>query len=72
MIDLKFGYHQLKIRPKNLPKTIFRNRNGHIEFLVMSFGFTNAPAMFIHLMNEVLKPFIYSFVKVFIVNILVY
>jgi len=71
-IDLRFGYHQLKIRPEDVPKTAFRTRYGHYEFMVMSFGLTNAPAAFMSLMNWVFKPFFDSFVIVLIDDILVY
>ena len=71
-IDLRFGYHQLRIRAVNIPKTTFRTRYGNYEFIVMSFGLTNAPATFMDLMTRVFRPFLDSFVIVFIDDILVY
>ena len=71
-IDLRSGYHQIKIRAKDIPKIAFSTRYGLYEYLVMSFGLTNAPVHFMYLMNSVFMEELDKFVVVFIDDILVY
>ena len=70
-IDLRSGYHQVRINDEDIFKTAFRIRYGHYEFVVMSFGITNAPASFMCLMNNAMHKYLDTFVVIFIDNILI-
>jgi len=71
-IDMRSGYHPILVKAEGVQKTTFRSRYGHYEFLVMPFGVTNAPAIFIDYMNRIFRPFLDKFVVVFIDDILIY
>ena len=71
-IDFRSGYHQLRIKEEDIAKTAFYSRNGHNEFLVMTFGLTNVPVTFMDLINRVFQSYIGCFVIVFVNNILIY
>jgi hypothetical protein len=71
-IDLHSGYHQIKVRAEDIPKTAFTTRYGLFEYLVMSFGLTNASAHFMYLLNSVFMPELDKFIVVFIDDILMY
>lgn len=71
-IDLRSGYHQSRVKLGDFPKTTFRTRYGHYEYIVMLFGVSNVPGVFMEYMNQTFHPYLDEFVVVFIDDILIY